>query len=117
MSLLDQPKKKKLRKDQVQERRLAQEFGGRRTPASGALSIKGDVQTVDTLVEAKTTAKTQYTVRLKDLKKLEDQARGVGKRPLFVIELHNEAEVRLIHSEWVLLPKHDYQELKERADG
>lgn len=115
MSLLDRPKKKQQRPDQRQEKRLAKEFGGRTTPASGALAIKGDVQTRGELIEAKTTAKTQYTLKLKDLRKLEEQARGAGKLPVFVIEISNESELPIVNREWVLLPRNDYQEMKEKA--
>lgn len=109
--------KKRRRPDQVQEKRLAKSLGGRRTPGSGSKAIKGDVHTQEELVEAKTTSKTQYTLKLEDLQKLERQATGAGKRPVFAIELNNEARVNLLNREWVLIPRHDYEELRNGQEG
>lgn len=99
-----------------QERRLAKELGGRTTPGSGSGSIKGDVSTKGEMVEAKTTSKTQYTLRFVDLKKLENEARLANKRPVFVIQIEDTSQVFLFHNEWVLLPKQDYLALKEAHD-
>lgn len=100
-----------------QERRLAKELGGRTTPGSGSGSIKGDVHTRGEMVEAKTTAKSQYTLKLVDLKKLENEARLANKRPVFVIQIEDTSSVFLFHNEWVLIPKQDYLALKEASDG
>ena len=105
--------KKRRHPDREQEKRLAKSLGGRRTPGSGSKAIKGDVQTRDELVEAKTTAKSQYTLKLEDLQKLERQALGAGKRPVLAIELNNQAKVDLLNREWVLIPRHDYEELRD----
>lgn len=109
MSLLNRPRG---RKDQRQEKELARSFGGKRTPNSGALGVKGDVHTAAEMIEAKTTAKVQYTIKLKDLKKLEEQARIARKRPVMVIAMNDEAPDTPMNREWVLIPRRDYEELR-----
>jgi hypothetical protein len=96
-----------------QEKRLAKELNGRTTPGSGSGSIKGDVLTREELVEAKTTAKSQYTLKFLDLRELELNADRAGKRPVFIIEVENESTVFLFNREWVVIPKNDYLALKE----
>lgn len=99
-----------------QERRLAKSLGGRTTPGSGSGVIKGDVLTKGEMVEAKTTSKSQYTLKLLDLKKLENEAKMAGKRPLFILQIEDTSKVFLFHNEWVLLPMQDYLALKEARD-
>ena len=96
-----------------QERRLAKELNGRVTPGSGSGGVKGDVHTRDELIEAKTTSKRQYTLKFVDLQKLEGDARRAGKRPVFIIQVEDDADVFLMHPEWVVIPKDDYLALKE----
>lgn len=96
----------------AQEKRLAKQFGGIKTPMSGAGSIKGDVQTEEFFIEAKTTSKTQYTLKLADLETLTRQATTEGKLPLFVIDLANEA--RGAHRSWVAMPLSELEALLDR---
>ncbi len=59
------------RRSQLQEKRIAKEIGGRVQPASGAgKHAKGDVRGDGILIEAKTTSKSEYVVKLKELKKI-----------------------------------------------
>ena len=101
------------RKSDKQEKQLAKQFEGKITPGSGSKRIKGDVHTKEELIEAKTTAKTQYTVKLKDLQKLSIQADEVNKTPVFVIKLTDEAEGFYFNRDWVLIPLDVYSELRQ----
>jgi Holliday junction resolvase len=100
-------------KSTQQEKRLAREFVGRTTPGSGAGTIKGDVHTKEEMVEAKTTSKRQYTLKLNDLDKLAHEARVSGKRPVLVVQFEHDTGGFLRPDEWVLIPKDDYLALKE----
>lgn len=114
MSFLNRPKRAgttKAKSDR-QERRLAKEFGGRVTPGSGSGSIKGDVTTGEEMIEAKTTTKRQFTLKLETLQKLEYEARAVGKRPVLILHIDDDSPVLLHHPEWVLIPKNDYLEMR-----
>lgn len=113
MSFFSPSRKNKKGGSLRQERSLEQDLeGARRTPASGALRIKGDLQSKHELIEAKTTSKTQYTLKLEDLKKLEDQAREAGKNPVFIINLDNASE-DFMSNDWVLIPQRDYAHLRQ----
>lgn len=127
MSLLDVPKRHGTTKEKstLQERDLAKRLKGLVTPGSGAGYIKGDVTTLGTnqgvydlpnaeMVEAKTTAKTQFTVKLQELVKLEREAAESGRRPLFVIQLDDTNLRQFDSNEWVLLPMRHYEVLRER---
>lgn len=100
-------------KSRRQEKRLAKELNGFTTPGSGSGSMKGDVRTTEDMVEAKTTSKTQFTLKLETLRKLEVEAAAVGKRPVLVIQIDDDSPLFFLHPEWVVLPKHDYLALKE----
>lgn len=123
--MIHRPKRSGTTKDKSveQERRIAKSFGGRVTPGSGALSIKGDVQTqgmnaplselaAGELIEAKTTSKTQVTIKLDWLQKLEAEARAAGKRPVLIIEIANEGVRRGMETEYVLIPRRHYEILR-----
>lgn len=78
-----------MRKDwEKQERRIAKEIGGQVSAASGALSRKGDVRNDVMLVEAKTTGKSQYTVRAKELEKIWREALIDGRLAVLVFDLN-----------------------------
>lgn len=68
------------RRSQLQERRIAQDTGGRVQPASGALSgAKSDVRLTGQLrIEAKTTSKNSFILKLEDLKKIMLEALSGG---------------------------------------
>lgn len=96
-------------KSTIQEKKVAKEFNGKVTPGSGALSIKGDVSTDKFLIECKTTAKTQYILKLDTLRTITKQADAVRKIPLVLVDLDDEAKG--FNRSWVLLPKQDFLEL------
>lgn len=90
------------RKSMRSERKLAQRVGGWRTPASGALAIKGDVQTDALLIELKETDKAEFRLRLADLVKVSREAYGSGKEPAFVIQWNRVAQG--VCARWILQP-------------
>lgn len=77
------------RKSQKQEKRTAKEFGGRVTPASGALDgAKGDVRTADYLIENKFTDEEFYKLDLAIWKKIEKEAlRDSLRTPVMQIDI------------------------------
>lgn len=59
------------RRSRLQERRTAEDLGGRVTPASGATAHrKGDVDAPDLKVECKTTSGDSYALKRADLEKV-----------------------------------------------
>lgn len=121
--VLDLPKNKGTTREKSdrQEKALAKRLGGRTTPGSGAGFIKGDISTpgeyrpfelpTAEMIEAKTTARTQFTVRLADLEKLSREAAGVRRRPVFVIQLDDEGRGIYSEREWALIPMSHYEHL------
>lgn len=74
-----------------QEKALALRVGGRRTPASGALSEKGDVRRKGVVrIEAKTTKNKSFSVTLDMIQKIEDAALPCGELPIIVVEFITE---------------------------
>lgn len=74
-----------------QEESLAQRLGGRRTPASGAKSEKGDVRVKGIVrIEAKTTKNKSFSVTLEMIRKIEEAALASAEMPAMVIEFINE---------------------------
>lgn len=69
---------------------MAEDTGGRLTPASGATPfVKGDVQAKDLKIECKTTTGESYSVKRKDLDELRDAAfREGGGEYVMQIEFH-----------------------------
>lgn len=77
------------RKSLLQERRAAEDLGGRVQPGSGAPEFwKGDVRKAgDVNVECKTTSKKSYSLSLSDLEKIKAEAlMGGGEGWAFQIE-------------------------------
>jgi hypothetical protein len=75
------------RRSKRQEREVAQALGGKCTPASGALDVKGDVRiTSIARVECKTTANKSFSVTREIIQKIEDAAIGSGEVPALVVE-------------------------------
>ena len=99
------------------EKKFAKEFSGTLTKNSGATSSpsqKGDVHVEDFLVEKKVTQKQSYTLKLKDLVKLCDQANFSNRVPVFVIEFMNEQLFPPhVEEEWVMVPKSFFHNIKE----
>lgn len=80
-----------------QERRIAQDLGGRTTPASGARwGARRDVKSDAWLVEAKTTGQPQYRVDDRDLLFLRQQSYRTGRTPAYVVEFQGRGELAVI---------------------
>jgi len=85
------PKRLKLhpsmQRSKDQEEELALRVGGRKTLASGALDVKGDVRKKGVVrIEAKTTSHKSFSVTLDMLKKIEDAAFSANELPAIVVE-------------------------------
>lgn len=75
------------KESRVQELRIAEDVGGRRTPASGAFDRnKGDVETRRFLIEAKITESKRFSINEKVLSKIDGEALNYGKIPALVID-------------------------------
>jgi hypothetical protein len=88
------------RRSRLQERRIAEEIGGREQPASGAAwNAKGDVRKLGELrVEAKYTEKNYYVLKLADLLKIRDEALlGGAEQWAFQVEFTS------FYQKWALL--------------
>ncbi len=73
-----------------QEKELATRIGGRTTPASGALSEKGDVRLKRVArIEAKTTKNKSFSVTLEMLDKIENAALPCDEIPILVVEFND----------------------------
>lgn len=73
-----------------QEKEVAARLGGRRTPASGAGVIKGDVRIKGIArVECKTTKHKSFSVTLDMFRKLEENALASGEVPAIIVEFHD----------------------------
>lgn len=79
------------KRSQIQEKDVAEQFGGNTIVASGALwGAKGDVRGENVLIECKTTLKPYYPVKASVWEKIEREAtRDGGRIPLLVIDLED----------------------------
>jgi hypothetical protein len=95
------------RASRLQERKAARDYGGRTTPGSGNQWFKkGDVSTLNQLIECKTTTKDSYTLKYADLRKIWQEAILEDKCPLFEIYFSSYDRA------YVVLDKQDYLELR-----
>lgn len=89
------------------ENRLAKKVGGSRTAASGAFwSRKGDVRSVDLLIEHKFTGKKQTTLKSDVLRKITREAILDGRMPVLGVHLDGE--------DYVVLLENDFLEMREK---
>lgn len=73
----------------VQEKRVAEDLGGRRQPGSGnQWHAKGDVKSPEFLIECKQTDKLSYRLERAVLDKIETEAILAGKQALLQVEFH-----------------------------
>lgn len=110
----------------AQEEHLAEVYGGRRSPSSGAsVTDTGDVGTAQDLMEAKLTGSydkpaKSIRIQLADLEKIVDEAAQTGRWPVFHIQIVNPdspiADGRGV-VEWTLRPLHDDLALREAYGG
>lgn len=102
------------RRSKIQEKKAAEDLGGRPIPNSGAVKngggadveVKGDL---GSLLEAKFTAAPFYTLNLDDAMKLKAVAFKRGKNPLFQIEFTSQPRVKfgLVLRTEMSIPKTD----------
>ena len=80
-----------------QELRLAQDIGGRRQTASGALwggAAKGDVRSMGVVrQEAKWTAANYFSLQASEFRKIRSVAEASGETAVFLIEYRNDSAV------------------------
>lgn len=70
-----------------QEAEVAKRVGGRTTPASGALDVKGDVRVKSVArIECKTTCAKSFSVTREMVEKIESAAITSGELPALVVE-------------------------------
>lgn len=75
------------RRSQLQERRVAEDLGGRVQPGSGAPDFyKGDVKAPGVRVECKTTGQAHYVLKMSDLDKITKEAMGALETPVMQIQ-------------------------------
>lgn len=103
---LDADKKKTFQKH---EDHLAKTVEGKKTPASGALNKKGDVQTSTTIYEAKSTDSRSLSLKLDWLEKVTDEALRLGKKPILSIYFSG-AELPC-QKQWFLVDEATYMEI------
>lgn len=92
------------KRSKAQEDRIAGAYRGSRNVMSGAgWSKKADVRTNDFLIEAKTTERKSYSLKLSELREIRKQALLDDRIPLFMIELqgHN----------YVVMEEDDFEEM------
>ena len=101
----------RIRASRAQEQRLADALDGNRTPGSGnQWSRKNDVRSPRYSVEAKTTTKSQFILKARDLETGERQALLDGREFLFALQMCGR--------NWILLPEEDFLVREEGAtDG
>lgn len=75
------------RRSQISEKRLAAVIGGRPTPASGALRMKGDVSGDFFLGEDKFTDAKSYSLKKATWDKIRREAFSVSKHPMMRIDI------------------------------
>ena len=98
----------------AQEKKVAKEIGGRVVAGSGAsMYSKGDVENRDILVECKTTARPNITVKGEWLEKIYMEALDKRKTPALSIELRGKTGIA--PQDWVLIPLNVFSELVERG--
>jgi hypothetical protein len=97
-----------LKRSRVQEKRLAKEAGGYVNPRSGAGDWhKNDIRTESLSIEAKTTSKSQYSLKNLDLLLAEKNALLAGRDMAFIIDMCGRS--------WTVVPTEEYLDLREAA--
>ena len=92
-----------------QEKRLAKKTGGTTTAASGSFwSRKGDVRSVDLLIEAKQTDKASYSIKKQIWDKIRREALLDGRIPVLAIQIQDR--------NLVVLDEEDFLELRSLQD-
>ncbi len=109
------PSKKDKKLAQVQERKIAEDIGGRTQPGSGNQShAKGDVRKKGAFrIEAKWTKSSQFTITREILGKINGEC-SHGEKPMVQLDFLDRASSRPLES-WVIIPYSDWLELTDEA--
>jgi len=100
------------RKSKKQERSLAARLGGRTQKGSGSCRFhKGDVKTVELLLEAKQTSKESLSVKKAWLEKISREAMAYNKVPALAFGFTDIA--KLVEKDWIAVPASFFAELME----
>ena len=84
------------------EKRVAKEFNGTTTAASGAFwSRKGDVRTDDLLIEHKWTGKSSFTLKAQVLEKITTEALLEMRTPVLGFHLNGENYVIMLEEDFL----------------
>ena len=98
------------KQSQKHEKRLAKAVGGQKTAASGAFwSRKGDVRSIDLLIEHKWTGKKSFSLKAEVLEKIVKEAILDGRLPVLGISLNDENYVILQEDDFLEI-RHNLQE-------
>lgn len=104
------PKDTTRARSKKQESRIAKDLLGRTTLNSGATFGENDVITDFCEIEAKTTRKDSYTLKIKEFDKLLTKTK-VGKMPIFTIEFEEQKK------DVVIMDYHDFLYLINTANS
>lgn len=94
------------------ERKTASRLGASLVPGSGCGDRnKGDIELADFLVENKSTVLASYRVKLDELLKINDEARGQGKNPALAFQFTTGDGTPRKNGAWVAIPEWLFEEL------
>jgi hypothetical protein len=92
------------------ERKTAKRLNMRQTPASGAAIAKGDMQTREFLVEAKSTTRASVVLQHDWLAKIADEAAVTGRTPALSLSFVAQSGKPHRHGAWVAIREVDFLE-------
>lgn len=97
------------------EKHTAKRLHGKLKPASGAMpSAKGDMELPEFLVEAKSTVKDSIYLKRAWLKKIGQEALGVGKYPAVSITFTTEDGKPRHRGAWMLISEDAFLQLTDK---
>jgi hypothetical protein len=95
-----------IEKSRKQEKRVADQVGGKVTPGSGnQWHTKGDVQSASLQVENKRTDTGRYTLKAQELRRYRILAAKAGRRFVMQVDLSEDSR-----DHYVLIPASDFEE-------
>ena len=96
------------------EKDLADDLGGYRQPASGALEgMKGDIRLDTFLLDSKETETGTLILSVKEFTKITREARECGREPGLIATLHKLPVT--VSKEWAVIPLEIFAQLLEDA--
>tara|TARA_R110000824_G_scaffold38623_4_gene117886 strand:- start:717 stop:1124 length:408 start_codon:yes stop_codon:yes gene_type:complete len=95
------------------EKELAEDLGGFRQPASGALEgMKGDIKLDTFLLDSKETDTNSLILSTKELTKITREARECGREPGLIVTIHRLPVT--VSKEWAVIPMELFADLLDR---